>query len=253
MTIAIYPSLDDCTVLITGGASGIGAAMVEAFANQGARVAFFDILDEEALALVARLAGAKHDPVYIKCDLSDVEALRKAVLEVEETLGAVGVLVNNAARDDRHSIEDVSVDYWDAAMAVNLRHFFFAAKFVRRNMSLRGGGAIINLSSVAWMSGANNMIAYTTAKAGVVGLTNSLAREFGADNNWVNSIAPGAVMTDRQMKLWFTEDQARDVAQRQFINQRLEPEDVARAALFLASNDSKMITKQCLLVDAGIR
>lgn len=252
MTFAKYPSLDGCVVLITGGATGIGAAMVEAFVGQGARVAFIDILKEDAETLVGRFESTKHIPHFVHCDLTDVEALRAAVAEVELVLGPIGVLVNNAANDARHAIDDVSVEYWDAAMSVNLRHMFFAAQFVRPKMVQRGGGAIINLSSVVWMAGGANMITYSTAKAGIIGLTNSLAREFGTENIRVNAIAPGAVMTERQLRLWYPNDEADRMADRQLIKRRLEPVEVARAALFLASDDSQMVTKQCLVVDAGI-
>jgi NAD(P)-dependent dehydrogenase (short-subunit alcohol dehydrogenase family) len=237
-------------VLITGGGSGIGAAMVEAFCEQGSQVAFFDILEDESRRLVERLNGA---PTFIPCDLTDIEALRRQIQEIRAALGPVRVLVNNAANDERHAVDEVSPGYWDRAMAVNLRHLFFAAQAVRPGMRDAGGGAIINLSSIAWMAGGADMIAYSTAKAGIVGLTNSLAREFGGDNIRVNAIAPGAVMTRKQLRLWYDEASAAAMAGRQMIKQRLEPEDIARAALFLAADDSRMITKQCLVVDAGLR
>lgn len=253
MSFSRHPSLDGCPVLITGGASGIGGAMVEAFAGQGARVGFLDIQDEAAGALIDRLADAPHRPRFYHCDLTDIDALRRSIAAVMADLGPIGVLINNAASDERHVLKDVSPDYWDAAMAVNLRHMFFAAQAVHPNMRERGGGAIVNFSSIAWMGGGAGMIAYTTAKAGVIGLTNSLAREFGPDNIRVNAIAPGAVVTERQLRLWYNEEQADATVERQFIKRRLLPEEVARAALFLASDDSRMITKQCLVVDAGIR
>jgi NAD(P)-dependent dehydrogenase (short-subunit alcohol dehydrogenase family) len=252
MSFARYPSLDGCVVFITGGGSGIGASMVEAFAGQGAQVAFVDILPNESGALVERLGGAPHKPLFVFCDLADIEALRRAVAEVRAKLGPIGVLVNNAARDDRHSIDEVSPEYWDEAMALNLRHQFFAAQAVRPHMRERGGGSIINFSSIVWMYGGAAFIAYATAKAGVVGLTNGLARELGADNIRVNAIAPGAVMTERQMRLWYNEEQADVMADRQMIKRRLLPDEIARTALFLASDDSRMITKQCIVVDAGL-
>ncbi|MEZ5932075.1 MAG: SDR family oxidoreductase [Alphaproteobacteria bacterium] len=250
MSYVCYPSLRDRVVLITGGGSGIGAAMVEAFCAQGAKVAFLDILADESKALIERLKGA---PTFIPCDLTDIDALRRNVSEVRAALGPVRVLVNNAANDQRHKVNDVSPDYWDRAMAVNLRHLFFAAQAVRADMAGAGGGSIINLSSIAWMAGGADMIAYSTAKAGIVGMTNSLAREFGGDDIRVNAIAPGAVMTEKQLRLWYDETSAAAIVDRQMIRHRLKPDAIARAALFLAADDSRMITKQCLVVDAGLR
>ena len=240
-------------VLVTGGGSGIGAAMVEAFAGQGARVAFVDVQEEVSRELVDRLKDAAHGPLFIPCDLTDLDALRRAIDRVRKELGPIGVLINNAARDDRHEVADVTPDYWDRAMAVNLRHQFFAAQAVHSQMRERGGGSIINFSSVAWMSGAAALVVYATAKAGVIGLTNSLAREFGDDNIRVNAIAPGGVVTERQLRLWFSEEQMDEMAARQAIKRRLMPEEIARTALFLAADDSRMITKQCIVVDAGMR
>jgi NAD(P)-dependent dehydrogenase (short-subunit alcohol dehydrogenase family) len=250
---AHYPSLDGCVVLITGGGSGIGAAMVEAFAGQGARVAFVDIQRETSCALAERLSDARHPPRFVEHNLVDAAGIRALVDRVVDELGPVGVLVNNAARDDRHEVETVTPDYWDDVMAVNLRHQFFAAQAVQPHMKANGGGSIINFSSVAWMAGGPGFVGYATAKAGIVGLTNSLAREFGTDNIRVNAIAPGAVVTERQLRLWYTEEQAEEMAGRQAIKRRLLPDEIARAALFLAADDSRMITKQCLVVDAGIR
>jgi NAD(P)-dependent dehydrogenase (short-subunit alcohol dehydrogenase family) len=250
LTFARYPSLENRVVLITGGGSGIGAAMVEAFCAQGAKVAFLDIEVNESRKLVVRLEGA---PQFLSCDLTDIEALRRAIDEVSATLGPIRVLVNNAADDRRHDANELSPDDWDASMAVNLRHLFFAAQAVRPGMVNAGGGSIINFSSVAWMFGGGDLVAYATAKAGIVGMTNSLARKFGDDDIRVNAIAPGAVMTEKQLRLWYDEKSATAVAERQVIKRRLEPEEIARAALFLASDDSRMITKQCLVVDAGLR
>jgi NAD(P)-dependent dehydrogenase (short-subunit alcohol dehydrogenase family) len=252
-SLAIYPSLADRGVLVTGGGSGIGAAIVAAFADQGARVAFIDIQLEASQKLVEGLSGARHLPQFLHCDLADIGALRRTIEQAASLIGPISVLVNNAARDDRHKVDEVTPEYWDAAMAVNLRHQFFAAQAVRPYMKSLGGGAIINFSSVAWMAGGAEFIAYTSAKAAVIGLTNSLAREFGPDNIRVNAIAPGAVNTERQLRLWYDEAQADEFARKQFIQRRLKPEDVARTALFLASDDSAMITKQCIIVDAGLR
>ncbi len=253
MSFARYPSLEDRVVFITGGGSGIGAAMVEAFAGQGARVAFVDVDARASEALVGRLKQGRHAPRFLACDVTDAAALRANIDAVRATLGPIGVLVNNAARDDRHAVDDVTPEYWDGAIAVNLRHQFFAAQAVRPQMRELGGGSIINFSSIAWMFGGAIFVAYATAKAGVVGLTNALARDFGPDRIRVNAIAPGAVVTERQLRLWYTEEQADEMAARQSLPGRLLPVEVARAALFLAADDSRMITKQCLVVDAGIR
>jgi NAD(P)-dependent dehydrogenase (short-subunit alcohol dehydrogenase family) len=252
-SFARYPSLADRVVFVTGGGSGIGAALVDAFAANGARVAFVDILDEASEALVARLGSARHRPHFLHCDLTDIAALKRAIDTFRAELGPIAVLINNAANDDRHAIDEVTPEYWDKTLNVNLRHQFFAAQAVRPHMREVGGGAIVNLSSIAWMFGGADFVAYSTAKAGVIGLTNSLARAFGPDNIRVNAIAPGAVVTERQLRLWYTEEQADEMAARQLIRRRLLPDEIARAALFLASDDSGMITKQCLVVDAGLR
>jgi NAD(P)-dependent dehydrogenase (short-subunit alcohol dehydrogenase family) len=248
----IYPSLSGKVVLITGGASGIGASLVEAFARNHARVAFVDIDATRGAALAARLAGATHPPLFLACDLLDVEALRRTVATIRERIGLIGVLVNNAANDERHDVDAVTPDYWDRALAVNLRHQFFAAQAVHEQMRTLGGGSIIYFSSIAWMVGVRNLIAYTTAKAAIVGMTRSLAVEFGADQIRVNAVAPGAVMTERQLRLWHTEATAAQLVAKQAIHLRLSEADVAAAVLFLAADDSRMITKQCLTVDAGL-
>jgi NAD(P)-dependent dehydrogenase (short-subunit alcohol dehydrogenase family) len=253
LTYANYPSLRDRVVFITGGGSGIGAAMVEAFALQRANVAFVDILDAESHGLVERLRGSGNPPVFIRCDLTDLAALDAAMQEVRERLGPIQALVNNAANDSRHVADEVTEEFWDRTLALNLKHQFFAAQAARRQMRERGGGAIVNFSSIAWMAGAPRLSVYATAKAGVVGLTNSLAREFGADNIRVNAIAPGAVITERQRKLWISEADVKAFVARQCINRVLVAEDVAKLALFLAADDSAMISKQCIVVDGGLR
>jgi NAD(P)-dependent dehydrogenase (short-subunit alcohol dehydrogenase family) len=252
MSFAHYPSLAGRVAFVTGGGSGIGAAIVRALVEQGARVAFVDILEEASHALIQQLSDVDHQPLFIRCDLTDIGALRQAIQQVYQELGPVGILVNNAASDERHEVDKVTPDYWDNAMDVNLRHQFFAAQAVRPHMQEIGSGAIINFSSIVWKFGGAAFVAYATAKAGVVGLTNSLAREFGADDIRVNAIAPGAVVTERQLRLWYTEEQADEMANRQAIKRRLLPEEIARTVLFLASDDSRMITKQCITVDAGL-
>ena len=253
MNFAQYPSLAGRVVFVTGGGSGIGAAMVSAFASNDARVAFVDVDEAASRALVGELSAARHAPLFIPCDLTDIAALQAAITRTRDELGPIAVLVNNAANDERHEVDEVTPEYWDRAMAVNLRHQFFAAQAVRAQMRELGHGSIINFSSIAWMGGGVRMVAYTSAKAAVVGMTRSLAREFGPDNIRVNAIAPGAVITPRQLRLWLSEADVTAIVQRQCLNARLLAGDIARTALFLAADDSHMITKQCLTVDAGLR
>lgn len=248
MTYTIYPSLSGRVVFVTGGASGIGADVVRAFAANGARVAFIDIQDAVGSAL-AQEVGA----LFIRCDITDIPALQAAIAETAERLGPISVLVNNAANDERHQIDDVTVEYWDKTLDVNLRPHFFAAQAVRKQMRQLGGGSIINFSSIAWRFGSWQMAAYATAKSAIIGLTRALARGFGDDNIRVNAIEPGAVMTDRQRELWYqTEESVSAVVERQVLKRVLLGEHIARTVLFLASDDSAMITKQAITVDAGL-
>jgi NAD(P)-dependent dehydrogenase (short-subunit alcohol dehydrogenase family) len=236
-------------VFVTGGASGIGADIVRAFAGQGAKVGFVDILDEDGRA-VADETGAQ----FINCDITDVTGLRAAIDVIRNRLGNITVLVNNAANDDRHEIDDVTEEYWDASLDLNLRPQFFAAQAVREQMKAEGGGSIINFSSIAWRGGASNMPVYATAKSAIIGLTRALGRGFGVDNIRVNAIEPGAVITERQKRLWFKDQASIDhVVSRQTIQQVLLGDEIARMVLFLASDDSRMITKQSITVDAGLR
>jgi NAD(P)-dependent dehydrogenase (short-subunit alcohol dehydrogenase family) len=254
MTFANYPSLSGRVVFVTGGASGIGADIVRAFTGSGAKVAFVDIQEEAGQALAADLAGAEHGPRFFRCDLTDIEATRAIITEVGRELGPIGVLVNNAANDDRHEIDDVTPEYWDWSQSINLRPQFFTAQAVRPQMQALGGGSIINFSSIAWRGGAPNMPSYTTAKAAVLGLTRSLARAFGADNIRVNAIEPGAVMTEKQHALWYPTPESVDaMVSRQCIRTVLLGEEIARTALFLGADDSRMITKQSITVDGGLR
>ena len=249
---AIYPSLADRVVLISGGGSGIGAELVRAFAGNGARVAFLDVVEDASAALVESLGEARHRPLFIPCDVRDIEALREAIRQAGEVNGPITVLVNNAARDDRHELDDVTPAYWDENLAVNLKHFFFAIQAVRPHMRELGGGAVVNLSSIAWMRGAPRLSVYAAAKAAIVGMTRSLAGELGAEGIRINCIAPGACVTERQLKLWYNETQLAGVIERQCLKERLLPPDIARMALFLAADDSRMITKQTYVVDAGL-
>ena len=254
MTFALYPSLAGRVVFVSGGASGIGADIVRAFARNRARVAFVDLQRDAGAALASELAAGGEAPLFLEADVTDISALQAAIEQTRERLGPIGALVNNAANDQRHGFADVSVEYWDHTQNVNLRHHFFAAQAVHPQMRELGFGSIINLSSIAWRFGAGEMPAYATAKAGVVGLTRALARAFGSDNIRVNAIEPGAVMTDRQRQLWYkTPESVEAVAQRQMIRTTLLGEEIARTALFLAADDSRMITKQSLTVDAGLR
>lgn len=212
-------------------------------------MAFVDIIEAESQALAAELGA-----LFLRCDVTDTAALVQAVETTRTTLGPISVLVNNAANDDRHAIDDVTPDYWDGSMAVNLRPQFFAAQAVRAQMRELGGGSIINFSSISWRHGSDAMAVYATAKAGILGLTRALGRGFGPDNIRVNAIEPGAVITDRQRRLWYkTEADVQGMVDRQAIGRVLLGEDVARLVVFLGADDSSMITKQSIIVDAGIR
>lgn len=243
---ARYPSLDGRAVLVTGGGSGIGAAIVARFADQGARVAFLDF-DADAGARTAAATGA----VFLPCDLRDVAALRAAVAEAAHAIGDITVLVNNAARDDRHALETVEPDYWDERMATNLRHQFFCAQSVVPMMRRAGGGSIVNLGSVSWMKAQGGMPAYTTAKAAVRGLTRGLARDLGPDRIRVNEVVPGWVYTERQIALWVTPEAEAASQARQCLKGRIMPDDIARMVLWLAADDSAMVTAQHFVVDGG--
>ena len=245
---AAYPSLRDRVVVVSGGASGIGEAMVEAFALQGARVAFLDIMDDAAGALVERLGTAVS---YHRCDVTDIAALRSAVGAVLQLQGTVDVLVNNAANDTRQRIEDITPEMWDAGMQVNLRHQFFLSQAVLPAMKAQRRGSIINLSSISWMIPSTGLPTYVTAKAAIVGLTRTLAHEVGKNNIRVNAVLPGAILTERQKRLWMTPEYTAEVMSRQALKRHLYADDVARTVLFLASDDSSAITNQSIVVDGG--
>jgi len=247
-----YPSLRDAVVLITGGASGIGAAMVEHFALQGSRVAFLDVDDMSAASLVSELqSSASHSPQFLHCDLTDIPALKAALAKIEGEMASLRVLVNNAASDDRHSFAEVTPEYWDQRMAVNLRHQFFASQAVVPGMTRAGGGSIINMSSIAWMIPSTGLPVYVTAKAGIVGLTRTLSKELGTANIRVNCVSPGAIMTERQRRLWMTPEYLAEIIQCQSLKRELVPQDVARLILFLASDESSAITGQNFVIDGG--
>ena len=247
-----YPSLRDRVVLITGGGSGIGASAVEHFALQGARVAFLDRAIEASLALVESLTPrAAHVPLFLACDLTDIAALQQAVVDVAAHFGPAQVLVNNAGSDDRHRLAEVTPAYWDDRMAMNLRHQFFAAQAVAPGMAAAGGGSILNMSSISWIIPGQDVIAYNTAKAGIVGMTRSLARELGEQNIRVNCVLPGAILTERQRRLWMTPEYTAEVLSRQSLKRNLMPEEVSRLLLFLAADDSSAITNQSYIIDGG--
>jgi NAD(P)-dependent dehydrogenase (short-subunit alcohol dehydrogenase family) len=252
MTFATYPSLAGRVVFVSGGASGIGADIVRAFAANAAKVSFVDLDVNAGEALATALSAAGQSATFLVADVTDIEALRGAIAETRARLGPIAVLVNNAARDDRHDFATIDVAYWDRALNVNLRHHFFAAQAVHPHMKELGRGSIINLGSMAWRRAGGEFPAYATAKAGIHGLTLALARKFGPDNIRVNSIEPGAVMTERQRKLWFTTQEAVDAMLRnQLLKDELRGDDIARAALFLAADDSRMMTAQSFAVDGG--
>jgi len=253
MAYAQYPSLRDRVVFISGGSSGIGAELVRAFAQQGARVAFCGTRLDGGRALIDEITAAGGPaPWYGACDVRDVPAYQALLQRVQDALGPVRVLVNNAGRDDRHAMEDVTPEFWDERIALNLRHYFFAIQAVAPGMAGAGGGSVINMGSVSWMRGRPNLVGYTTAKAGILGLTRTLARELGARNIRVNALVPGAIVTERQTTLH--RDPAADQAflDAQCLKIRLDPGHVARPTLFLAADDSDGMTGQHVLVDAGI-
>jgi D-xylose 1-dehydrogenase len=249
---ATYPSLRDELVLITGGASGIGASLVEHFAAQGAQVVFLDIDRKSGEKLAADLSvTCAHSPLFLPCDLTDVTQLRAAIAEIEARHGAVRVLVNNAGNDTRHSIDDVTPEDWDRIIAVNLRHQFFAVQAVLPAMKKAGQGSIINMSSICWIIPSTGLPVYVTAKAAIVGLTRTLAHELGPHNIRVNCVLPGAILTERQKQLWFTEEYQAEILRNQALKKMILPEEVARLVLFLAADDSSAITNQSYVVDGG--
>ena len=248
-----YPDLKNRTVLITGGGSGIGASFVDAFVGQGSHVAFFDIQEDASNKLVRKQSSVGATaPLFVKCDLTDIRALKKAVAEVEKKLGPVRVLVNNAANDERHEPEDVTPEYWEQRLRLNLSHHFFAAQAVQPSMAKAGGGAIINMGSISWHMALEFMPAYTSSKAAIEGLTQSLARAYGKDRIRVNCIIPGQVWTQRQIRELLTPEYERFMIEKQCLPDKILPEDIAQLALFLASDAGRMCTRRNYFMDAGI-
>jgi NAD(P)-dependent dehydrogenase (short-subunit alcohol dehydrogenase family) len=254
MTYTRYASLKDRVVFVSGGSSGIGAELVRAFAAQGAKVAFCGTKPEGGQALIDEVlaAGGGPAPWYGACDVRDVAAYQALLGRVESELGPVRVLVNNAGRDDRHKMEEVTSAFWDDRLALNLKHYFFAIQAIASGMEKAGGGSVINMGSVSWMRGRPNLVGYTTAKAGILGLTRTLARELGARNIRVNALVPGAIVTDRQTTLHRDPAADKEFLDAQCLKIRLDPGHVARATLFLAADDSDGMTGQHVLVDGGI-
>jgi D-xylose 1-dehydrogenase len=248
---ATYPSLLDRTVLITGGATGIGAAFVAHFAQQGARVAFLDIDEQHALALRDSLAGARHAPLFLPCDVTDIPALRKAIATASEAIGPIGVLINNAANDRRHRLEDTSPEDFEQSIGVNLRHQYFATQALVPGMRELGGGSVICLGSTGWMIKNAGYPMYAMAKSAVRGLVNGLARELGQHRIRINALVPGWVITEKQRELWLDAAGEEEIRRKQCMPGHLAADDLARAALFLAADDSRMCTGHDFIVDGG--
>jgi NAD(P)-dependent dehydrogenase (short-subunit alcohol dehydrogenase family) len=249
---ARHPSLRHKAVFITGGGSGIGAAITECFLDQGAKVAFVDIDDGASRKLCADLKTQYgREPLFLKCDIRDIGALRKSIADTVAAIGPVGVLVNNAANDMRHKWQEVEPEYWDDRMAINLRPMFFTIQAIAPMMEKLGGGSIINFGSISWKVASGNMPAYVTAKAAIHGLTRTMARDLGQANIRVNTVLPGWVMTDRQIKLWLDQEGEARIDRSQFLKGRVMPVDLARIVLFLASDDARMCSAQEFIVDGG--
>lgn len=249
---ATYPSLRDRVVLITGGASGIGEKIVEAFARQGSCVVFLDIQDEAAQAVIENnRANDNAIPTYYHCDVTNIDELRACAQRAIGSFGTISILVNNAGHDQRHTIESVTSESWDKSIAVNLKHHFFLTQAVIPAMKTAGGGSIVNISSISWIIPSTGLPVYIAAKAAIVGLTRTLAHELGADNIRVNAVLPGAIQTERQQRLWYTEEYRAEILRNQALKRMILPEDVANLVLFLASDDSRAITNQSYVIDGG--
>ena len=250
---ATYPSLRDRSVLVTGGADGIGRALVEEFAGQGSRVAFLDRNPDAAERTLAACAerDPRHTPVFVEVDLVDIEGLRAGVARADEAVDGIEVLVNNAANDDRHSWRDMTAEYWDERMAVNLRHYFFAIQAVAPGMIEAGRGAIVNIGSSSYMMQETMFPGYAIAKSGVEGITRTMAREFGPHGITVNTVLPGWVPTERQLTKWWTPEGEAQTMTDQAIKRRIEPREFAQMVLFLAADDGAACTAQQFLVDGG--
>ncbi|MNU39818.1 3-oxoacyl-[acyl-carrier-protein] reductase FabG [compost metagenome] len=245
---AIYPDLAGKVVVVTGGAGGIGESISRAFAAQGARVGVLDIDQTRGQALQTALGDSA---LFVPCDVTDIPALQSAIQSVRDRFGPIDVLINNAAHDERHDTLSVTEAYWDNRMAVNLKHQFFAAQAVLPDMKATGKGAIVNLGSCSWIIGQGGMAAYTASKSAVLGLTRSLARDFGEFGVRVNAIAPGWIMTERQLELWVTPETEKSIYENQCLKRRLVPDDIARVVVFMSSDEAGAITNQHHIVDGG--
>ena len=251
-SFASYPSLKDRAVFVSGGGSGIGASIVEHFAAQGAKVGFVDIDEAASKALGAKIAAAGHlAPLFAKCDVREIASYQATITDMAGRLGPFTVLVNNAARDDRHSIEDVTTAFWDERIAVNLRHQYFAIQAVVPGMKKAGGGSIVNFSSVSYHTMTPKLSVYQAAKAAVIGMTRGLARDLGPDKIRLNAITPGWIMTQRQIDLWLTPEAEAGLMKAQCLKEKLYPPDIARMALWLGADDSRLVTAQNFVVDGG--
>ncbi|PZM07753.1 SDR family NAD(P)-dependent oxidoreductase [Rhizobium tubonense] len=250
---AQFSDLKDRAVLVTGGSSGIGAALVEGFAQQGAKVAFCDIAETEGRALAKRLSETSAHPVsFYHTDLRDVASVRSTVAAIESDFDAIRVLVNNAGWDDRHDFDTITESYWDNSQAINLKQMFFVSQGIAPLMRAAGGGSIINMSSVIFMMNKPDVTVYATAKAGIIGLTKSMAGRLGPENIRVNTVLPGMIVTDRQKELWLTDESIAKTVERQCLKRVLKAEDLVGPVLFLASDSSASITAQSIIVDGGI-
>jgi len=248
---AIYSDLEGKSVLVTGGGSGIGASIVRAFAQQKAKVGFLDIAREPSAQLVEELTAKGYQVHYEYCDVTKIDLLREAIGRVRGVIGPIQVLVNNAAHDERHATETVTPEYWDDRIAVNLKHQFFAAQAVLPDMKAANGGAIVNFGSISWMMGIGGMAVYTASKSAILGLTRSLARDYGPHNIRVNAVAPGWIMTQRQVDKWLTPEAEIDLMKAQCLKRKLYPDDVSKVVVFLASDEAGAITSQQYIVDGG--
>ena len=246
---AVYPSLNNKVVLVTGGGSGIGESITRSFIKQGAKVAFLDFNEKDSIKLIKDL---NTDNLHFEfCDLRDIEQLKNSIKKISSKFGLIQILVNNAARDDRHSLESVTSEYFDERIATNLKHQLFASQTVVSDMEKNGGGAIINMGSTSWMIGQGGMPCYTTAKSAIQGLTRGLARDLGPKNIRVNCVVPGWIMTKRQVDMWLTPESEKELMDRQCIKRKLLPEDIARFVLFMASDEASACSNQSFVVDGG--
>ncbi len=246
---AVYPSLNNKVVVVTGGGSGIGESITRSFIKQGAKVAFLDFNEKDSIKLIKDL---NTDNLHFEfCDLRDIEQLKKSIKKISSKFGPIQILVNNAARDDRHSLQSVTSEYFDERIATNLKHQLFASQAVVSDMEKNGGGAIINMGSTSWMIGQGGMPCYTTAKSAIQGLTRGLARDLGPKNIRVNCVVPGWIMTERQVDMWLTPESEKELMDRQCIKRKLFPKDIARFVLFMASDEASACSNQSFVVDGG--